>query len=146
MAADDRELRDELEQLQVRAKQLRGWLDDADRLDEVRTEVGEDLDDLKAERAEKEARLAQVSAAAEEARMRSMQAKREAAEQNVVGNFAAATRVTFAIGTTLMAGMAAAHFATPWDEALHLPGTLVAGVGATCLVAWVYRIAVDLRR
>lgn len=145
MGSDDRELRDRFEKLQVRTKQLRSQLDDPNRLDEVRTEVGEQLAALKQSHATALARLVTAKAEAEDARMRSMQLKRERAEANVLADLGTTGRVAFAISAMLGTAIAAAHWADPFAH-LGVAGLFPCAAGAACFVALVYRMAADLRR
>lgn len=145
MAVDDRELRDRLEQLQVRAKALRAELEDPARLELVRAEVGEHLERVKAEHASAIARLAQVKAEAEDARMRSMVAKLQRAEADGVAHLGATGRLAFGIAATLGAGIAGAHFGELFTG-LHTVGAIACTAGACGFVAWVYRIAAELKK
>ena len=144
MAADDRELRDRLEQLQVRAKALRARLEDPTRLDLVRAEVGEQLERVKVEHAQALARFAQLRAEAEDARMRSMQAKRERAEADVPADFGSAGRLAIGIAATVGAGIAGVHFGAQF-EGMRTVGAIACTAGACGFVAWVYRVAAELR-
>lgn len=145
MAADDRELRDRLEQLQVQAKALRAQLEDPARLEAVRAEVGEQLHRLKTEHAQAVARLAHVKAEAEDARLRSMEAKLQRAEAAGLAHVGATGRLAFAIAATLGAGIAGVHFGEPF-VGLRAAGALACTAGACGLVAWVYRVAAELKK
>ncbi len=143
MAADDRELRDRLEQLQVETKVLRARLDDPNRLDVVRAETKAELAQLEAAHVDALAKLERVKADAEDARMRSMESKRERSEGSVLAHVDTSARVVAAI--TGAVGAAAAGVA--YGEFLHLglPALALCGAGAAGFLALIYRIARALR-
>jgi len=143
VGSDDRSLRDRLESLQVEAKALRRQLDDPNRLDAVRDEVRAELEQLKSEHAVALAQLAHVKAAAEDARVRSMQVKRERAEGSWLQHLDATVRLTAGIAWSACAAAAGAAY----GELLHLgaPAAALCVAGGAGFLAVVYRTARDLR-
>jgi hypothetical protein len=136
VAADTRELRDQLEKLQARARLLRAQLDDPKRLDVVRAEVSEELARLRYANAAAVAELARVRPLVEDARVASMSVKRERSEQSAA--FGAAARATAAIGALTAVGAAGLHY----GETVHWPllGAGACVVGAATFVAVVWKL------
>lgn len=142
--ADDRALRDALEQLQVRTKELRAQLEGRAWLQTVRAEVVEQLAQHEAARARARTRLSALGPQVEQARLESMWRKWLRAEQGSLSDLGAAARMTIAIAAAVGAAFAGAHF----GDAAQLPvlGSLACALGAGGFVAVVWRMGADLRR
>lgn len=97
------------------------------------------------EHAEALVRLAQVKAEAEDARMRSMQAKLQRAEADELAHLGATGRLAFGIAATLAAGIAGVHFGEMF-VGMHTAGAIACTAGACGFVAWAYRIAAELKK